>query len=48
MAYLRQGPERSKIIVDNKCLHVQHPNSLGCEISYEDEKDIEQELENFA
>ena len=49
MAYLRQGPERSKITVDNKYLQqVQLFDFLGCIISYEDEKDIQQELENFA
>jgi uncharacterized protein YhdP len=49
MAYLRQGPGRSKITVDNKCLQqVEHFDFLGCKISYEYEKDNQQELENFA
>jgi len=49
MAYLRKGPERSKIIVGNKCLQqVQHFSYLSCKIPYEDEKNIQQELENFS
>jgi hypothetical protein len=35
--------------VDNKCSQpAQHFDFLGCKISYEDEKDVQQELENFV
>ena len=43
MAFLGQDPVRSKIIVDNKCWQrVNNFKYLGCEISYEDGQDIQQ------
>jgi hypothetical protein len=41
MAYLGKDPVRCKIIVDNKYLQqMKNCKYLGCEISYEYEKDI--------
>ena len=49
MAFLGRGPVRCKIVVENKCLqevkNFQHP---GFEISYENEKDIQQKVAKFA
>ena len=49
IAFLRKDPVRRKIIVDNKCLQ-QEKNfkCVGCKISYENKKQIQQQLENFA
>jgi hypothetical protein len=44
-----QDPVRCKIIVDNKCLQqVKNFKYLGCKISYENEKYIQQKLAKFA
>jgi hypothetical protein len=49
MAFFGQGPVRRKIILDNKCLQqVKKFKYLGCEISYENEKDIQQEAAKCA
>jgi hypothetical protein len=48
MAFLGQDPVRCKIIGDNKCLQVKNLKYLGCEISYENEKDIPQKVTKFA
>jgi hypothetical protein len=41
MLCLGQDQVRSKIVADNKCLQqVKNFKYLGCEISYEDGKDI--------
>jgi hypothetical protein len=49
MLCLGQDQVRSKIIVDNKCLQqVKNFKYLGCEISYEDGKDIQQKLAKFV
>jgi len=49
MAFSRRDPARSKIIVDNKCLQqVRNFKYLGCKISYENGKDIQQKQANFA
>jgi len=49
MAFLGQDPVRCKIVMGNKCLqqvkNFQYPCS---EISYENEKDIQQKLAKFA
>jgi hypothetical protein len=43
MAFLVEDPVRCKIIVGNKCLQqVRNFKYLGCEISYENENDIQQ------
>ena len=34
--------------MDDKCLQVKNLKYLGCEISYENEKAIQQKLEKFA
>jgi len=43
MAFLGQDQVIFKIIGDNKCLQVENFKYLGCEISYENEKDIHQQ-----
>ena len=49
MAVLRQDQVRWKIIVDNKCSQqVKNCKHLGCEISYENDKDIQQKVATFA
>jgi hypothetical protein len=49
MAFLGQDPVTRKIFVENKCLQqVRNFKYLGCEISYENEKDIQQKLTKFA
>jgi len=49
MAFLGQDPLRYKSMVDNKCLqHVKNFEYLSCEVSYENEKDIQQNLAKFA
>jgi hypothetical protein len=49
MAFLGQNPIRCKIIVGNKCLQqVKNFKYLGCEISCENEKDLQQKVENFS
>jgi hypothetical protein len=48
MAFLVQDPVRCKIIVDNKCIQVKNFKYLGCEISYESVKDIQQKVAKFA
>jgi hypothetical protein len=48
MSFLGQGPVRSEIIVDNKCLQAKNFKYLGCEISNENGKDIQQKLAKFA
>ena len=41
MAFLGQDPVRCKIVVNNKFLqHGKNFKYLGCEISYENEKDL--------
>jgi len=49
LAFLGRDSVRCKIVVDNKCLqqvkNFQHP---GFEISYENEKDIQQKVAKFA
>jgi hypothetical protein len=37
-----------KIVLDNKCLKENNFKHLGCEISYENEEDIEQKLAKFV
>jgi hypothetical protein len=42
MAFFRHNPVRCKIEVDNKCLQqVKNFKYIGCEISYENEKDLQ-------
>jgi hypothetical protein len=48
MAFLGQDPVSCKFIVDNKCLQVKNFKYLNCEISYENEKDINQKPANFS
>jgi len=49
MAFLGQDLIRCKIVVDNKCLQqVKNFKFLSCEISYENEGDIQQKLAKFA
>jgi hypothetical protein len=49
MALLGQDAVRRTIIVNNGCLQqVRNFKYLGCKISYENEKDIEPKLANFA
>ena len=49
MIFSGQDPVRIKVIVDNKCLQqVKNFKYFGCEISYEDGKDIQQKLAKFA
>jgi hypothetical protein len=47
-AFLGQELVRCKIIVGNKCIQVKKFKYLGCEISYENEKAIQQKLTKFA
>jgi len=37
-----------QVVVDNKCLQVKNFKYLGCEISYENGKDIQPTLANFS
>jgi hypothetical protein len=48
MAFLGQDQLMRRIIVDNKCLQVKNFKYLGCEISYENEKDIQQNPANCS
>jgi hypothetical protein len=48
MAFLGQDQVICKIIVDNKCLQVKTFKYLGCEISFENEKDIQQNPEKCS
>ncbi|KAJ4434368.1 hypothetical protein ANN_22927 [Periplaneta americana] len=49
MAFLGQDPVRSKIIHNNQCLEqVQNFNYLGCEISYQNEKDVNKKITKFT
>ena len=49
MEFLGQDPVTCKIFVENKCLQqVRNFKYRGCEISCENEKDIQQKLEKFA
>jgi hypothetical protein len=43
MAFLGQCPVKCKIVVNNKCLYqVKNFKYLGCEISYGNEKDVQE------
>ena len=49
MAFLGRDPVRCKIVVDNKCLQqVKNFQNPGFEISYENEKDIQQKWVKFV
>ena len=49
MVILEQGPLRCEIVVDNKSLQqLTNFKCLGYEISYENEKDIQQKLAKFS
>jgi hypothetical protein len=49
MSFLGQNPVRSETIVGNKCLQqVKNFKYLGCEISYENGKDIQQRIAKFT
>ncbi|KAJ4434293.1 hypothetical protein ANN_22845 [Periplaneta americana] len=49
MAFFGQDPDRSKIIHNNQCLEqVQNFNYLGCEISYQNEKDVNKKITKFT
>jgi hypothetical protein len=49
VAFLGEDAVRYEIIVDNKCLQqVMNFKYLGCEISYGNEKDIQQKPAQFA
>jgi hypothetical protein len=48
IVFLGKDPARCKIIVNNRCLQVNNFKYLSCEISYENEKDIQQKLAKFA
>jgi hypothetical protein len=49
MAFSGQDPLKCKIVVDNKFLYqVTNFIYVGCEISYKNEKDIQQKLAKFA
>jgi hypothetical protein len=49
MEFLRQDQVRSKIVVNNKCLQqINNFQYLGCEIFYQNEKDIQQKLARLA
>jgi len=49
MILLGHCPVRCKFFVDNKCLHeVKNFKYLGCEISYGNEKDIQQKISTYA
>jgi hypothetical protein len=39
---------RGKIVVDNRCLQAKNFKYLGCEISYENKKAIQQKLAKFV
>jgi len=48
MAFLWQDPVTCKIFVENKYLQqVRNFKYLGCEMSYENEKDIQEKLTKF-
>jgi len=48
MVFLEQNPVRYKIVVDNKRLQkVNNSEYIYCEISYANEKFIQQKLANF-
>ena len=48
MAFLRHQPVRYKTVVNNNCLQqVRNFKYLNCEVSYENEHDIEQKLSKF-
>jgi hypothetical protein len=48
MAFLEQQPVRSKIVIENKILEqVNMFNYLGCHVSYEVEKDIQDKITKF-
>jgi len=48
VAFLGQDPVRCKIVMDNKCLQVKNLQYPCYEISYENEKGIQQKLAKFA
>jgi hypothetical protein len=49
IAFVGKNPVRRKIIVDNICLQqVKNFKCLGCKISYENKKEIQQQLAKFA
>jgi hypothetical protein len=49
VAFLLQQPVSCKTVVDNNCLQqVRNFKYLNCEISYENENDIQQKLSKFA
>jgi len=48
ITFLGQVLVRGKFVVDNQCLQVQNFKYLSCEISYENEKAIQQKLAKFA
>jgi len=48
ITFLGQVLVRGKIIVDSQCLQLQICKYLRCEISYENEKAIQQKLAKFA
>jgi len=49
IALLGQDQVRCKIFVQKKCLQqVNNFKYLGCEIPYQNEKDIQQKLANFS
>jgi len=48
IAFLGQFLVRGKTVVDNQCLQVQNFKYLSCEISYENEKAIQQKPAKFA
>ena len=46
---MRTRLRKIKIVVDNKCLQQENNfKHVGCEISYENEEDIEQKLAKFV
>ena len=46
---MRTRPRKIKIVLDNKCLQQENNfKNLGCEISCENEDDIEQKLAKFV
>jgi hypothetical protein len=48
MAFLGQQPVRSKIVIENKILEQVNTFSyLGCHVSYEGEKDIQDKITKF-
>jgi len=49
MSFLEEDPVRIETIVGKKCLQqAKNFKYLGCEISYENEKDIEQKMAKFT